>query len=385
MISGTSYDGIDCSIGEFTTDGDAVALKPLYTETFKYPIETYEMVDASMPPALIELQRVCELDTKIGQAFAEAAMKAIRASGVTPELIVSHGQTMYHWVAPTGEALGTLQLGDPSIIAELTGISVLSHPRSRDVAAGGQGAPFASLVDHMLLKGTGKKAAALNLGGISNITVVSPDAQTIAYDVGPANALIDAAMRIHTDGQSNFDDGGAFAASGTTNREMLSELLQDPYYALGYPKSTGKELFNHTYLLPTLKKYSHLSMPDIVATLTELTAVTVSSELNKFGIDSVYVSGGGIHNETMMQSLRDKSPTIEFLPYEKLGLNSDGKEAFIFALIGFLSTHNQPGNIPSSTGANGPRILGDLTPGKSGFPIPKIAAEALTRLKIISR
>jgi anhydro-N-acetylmuramic acid kinase len=166
---------------------------------------------------------------------------------------------------------------------------------------------------------------------------------------------------------------------------MLSELLQDPYYALGYPKSTGKELFNHTYLLPTLKKYSHLPMPDIVATLTELTAVTVSSELNKFGIDSVYVSGGGIHNKTMMQSLLDKSPSIEFLPYEELGLNSDGKEAFIFALIGFLSTHNQPGNIPSSTGANGPRILGDLTPGKSGFPIPKVAAEALTRLKIISR
>ena len=383
MISGTSYDGIDCSIGEFNVDGDAVSLKPLYTETFKYPVETYEMIDASMPPSMIELQRVCELDTKIGQAFAGAAQKAIRASGATPELIVSHGQTMYHWVSPAGAALGTLQLGDPSIISEATGISVLSHPRSRDVAAGGQGAPFASLVDHMLLNGTGKKAAALNLGGISNITIVSPNAQTIAYDVGPANALIDAAIRIHTKGLSHFDEGGAFAATGSVNAEMLSELLSDPYYSLTYPKSTGKELFNHTYLLPILKKYSHLSMPDIVATLTELTAVTISNELNKFGVDSVYVSGGGIHNKTMMQLLRDKSGSIEFLPYEKLGLSSDGKEAFIFALIGFLSMHNQPGNIPSSTGAQGPRILGDLTPGKMGFPIPYKVSKPMTALNIL--
>lgn len=383
MISGTSYDGIDCSMGEFTPHESEIFLKPLFTKTFKYPEYVYSLIDASMPPEWVSFQRVCELDVLIGKAFAEAALEAIKESGKTPDLIVSHGQTMYHWISPEGTALGTLQLGDPSRVSEATGIAVLSHPRSQDVAAGGQGAPFASLIDHMLLNGIGKKVAALNLGGISNITIVKPGSETTAYDIGPANALIDAAVRIYSSGKLNFDDGGALGMKGKIDEELLTELLKEPYYALRSPKSTGKELFNHTYLTKMMESHPEVDLIDLIATLTALTAKTVTSEINKSKVDTVYVSGGGKHNRTLMGMMRNFSPNARFAPYEELGVNSDGKEAYLFGLIGFLSSYNQNGNIPSSTGAAGGRILGSLNPGKNGFPTPLQNAYEFTSLRII--
>lgn len=382
MISGTSYDGIDCSIGEFTPHGSVVDLKPLFTKTIKYSEEVYKLIDASMPPAKIELQQVCELDVSIGSEFARAALESISESGVTPDLIVSHGQTMYHWVSPQGVAIGTLQLGDGARVAEETGIPTLAQLRSRDVAAGGHGAPYASLIDHFLLAGTGERTAALNLGGISNMTVVDPQSSTIAFDIGPSNALIDAAVRIATNGSENYDEGGNRAASGRINQVMLDDLLSDPYYSLPYPKSTGKELFNTTYLQPFLTKYASLEINDVIATLTQLTAVTICNEINKANVAKIYVSGGGIHNKVLMESLRKLSPSVIFLPYEELKLNADGKEAFLFALIGFLSTYNQAGNIPSSTGAKGPRILGCFHAGKNGFPEIKSNPENFRALRI---
>ena len=383
MISGTSYDGIDCSIGEFTPHASEILLKPLFTKTIEYPEYVYKLIDTSMPPEWVDLQRVCELDTLIGEAFADAALLAIKESGITPDLIVSHGQTMYHWISAGGAALGTLQLGDPARVAEATGITVLSHLRSRDVAAGGQGAPFASLIDHMLLNGVDQKVAALNLGGISNMTIVKPGSATIAYDVGPASALIDAGVRIHSSGKLNYDEGGKLGAQGKNNEALLAELLKEPYYALQYPKSTGKELFNQTYLEKIRETHPEVGMIDLIATLTELTAITVSNEINKFGVAVIYVSGGGQHNQTLMGMMRSLSPNTRFAPYEELGINSDGKEAYLFGLIGFLSSYNQNGNIPSSTGASGGRILGSLSPGKSGFPKPYESAFEFTSLRII--
>jgi len=383
MISGTSYDGIDCSIGDFTIDGNAILLNPLFTRTHEYPAETYALINRSMPPAKIDYQIVCEIDTLIGQAFAEAAALAIKESGITPDLIVAHGQTMYHWISPEGKALGTLQVGDAARVAELNGIPVLSQLRSRDVAAGGQGAPFASLIDHMLLAARNINCGALNLGGISNMTVIRPGQDTVAFDVGPANALMDAAVRIYSDGSENFDRDGALGAQGKVNDAILGEMLKEPYYTLSYPKSTGKELFNHDYLKSWMARYPEVSMLDWIATLTILTATTIANEFNELDVSEVFVSGGGLHNKTLMAQLNSLTRNVKYLPYEDLGLSSDGKEAYLFALIGFLSMHNLPGNIPSSTGASGPRILGSLSPGKSGFPAVANISEALIGLRII--
>ena len=383
MISGTSYDGIDCSIGDFTIDGNAILLNPLFTRTHEYPAETYALINRSMPPAKIDYQIVCEIDTLIGQAFAEAAALAIKESGITPDLIVAHGQTMYHWISPEGKALGTLQVGDAARVAELNGIPVLSQLRSRDVAAGGQGAPFASLIDHMLLAARNINCGALNLGGISNMTVIRLGQDTVAFDVGPANALMDAAVRIYSDGSENFDRDGALGAQGKVNDAILGEMLKEPYYTLSYPKSTGKELFNHDYLKSWMARYPEVSMLDWIATLTILTATTIANEFNKLDVSEVFVSGGGLHNKTLMAQLNSLTRNVKYLPYEDLGLSSDGKEAYLFALIGFLSMHNLPGNIPSSTGASGPRILGSLSPGKSGFPAVANISEALIGLRII--
>jgi len=383
LISGTSYDGIDCSVGELKIDGDLISLHPILTFTQPYPSEVYALIDSTMPPAATGFKEVCQLDTLIGEAFADVASAAILKTGLKPDLIVSHGQTMYHWISEDGEALGTLQIGDASRIAERTGVATLSQLRSRDVAAGGQGAPFASLLDDFLLRDHGSVSAALNLGGISNVTVVSPEDPTIAFDIGPANALIDAAVRIYTDGKENFDNGGTYGAQGVINHQFLENLLQEPYYKMSNPKSTGKELFNKDYLNSKLKEFPDISMLNVIATLTELTAQTVANEINRLSVKSVYVSGGGIHNHTLMRSLRNLSPGVSYHLYEDLGLSSDGKEAYLFALIGFLSLNNIAGNIPSSTGASGPRIMGSLWPGELGFP--KIETGTVTKpsLKII--
>ncbi len=368
MISGTSYDGIDCAVGEFDLTDGLITLRPIFTTTEPYSRYLYGLIDSSMPPSLIDFQRVCEIDTLVGEAFADAAISTLRKANIEADLVVSHGQTLYHWVTPSGQALGTLQLGDGARIAEKTGITTITQLRSRDVAAGGQGAPFASLLDDFLLRDRGHVNAALNLGGISNITVVSNTAPTIAFDIGPANALIDAAVRIYSEGRENYDPSGKYGAAGEVDQHLLESMLDEPYFTMKFPKSTGKELFNKEYLVTKLREFPDISMLNVISTLTALTASTVTSEISRLGVESIYVSGGGIHNQTLMRMMKEFSPKVKFNPYEELGLSADGKEAYLFALIGFLSVNNMPGNIPSSTGALNSRVLGSMWPGLEGFP-----------------
>jgi anhydro-N-acetylmuramic acid kinase len=383
MISGTSYDGIDCAIGEFHIQDGVISLRPLFTSTTSYSPYLYNLINSSMPPDLIDFQRVCELDTLVGEAFATAAVEALTKAKLRADVVVSHGQTMYHWISEEGRALGTLQLGDGARIAEKTGVTTITQLRSRDVAAGGQGAPFASLLDDFLLRDRKTVCAALNLGGISNMTVVSPLAPTIAFDIGPANALIDAAVRIYTENRENFDLDGKYGAQGVIDEELLQSLLGEPYYAMKFPKSTGKELFNKDYLIAKLAQFPRVSLLNVISTLTALTARTISVEINALSVETIYVSGGGIHNLTLMEMLKELSPDTSFLPYEELGINADGKEAYLFALIGFLSMHNLTGNIPSSTGARGPRVLGSIWPGALGFPEIASTNVSAPSLKII--
>jgi anhydro-N-acetylmuramic acid kinase len=372
MISGTSFDGIDVACAAFEANGDELVLTPVGALSIPYPDEVREAIGSALPPATTTMAAVCRLDTEIGQAFAAAARQAVdELAGGRVDLIVSHGQTVFHWVDGAGQARGTLQLGQPAWIAEATGTPVLSDLRSRDVAAGGHGAPLVSVLDVLLLGGCEHQpAAALNLGGISNMTVLVPGREPIAYDIGPSNALLDAAVRALTDGREQYDSEGARAARGHVDQTLLERLLDEPYYALSPPKSTGKELFHLGYLLDRIGPVASWVPDDVVATLTALTARTVGDELRRFDVHEVFASGGGTDNPVLMELIREAAPATRVGTTAELGLPPRAKEPYAFALIGYLTAHGIPGTVASCTGAREARLLGTLTPGASPLVLP---------------
>ncbi|MFD5877795.1 anhydro-N-acetylmuramic acid kinase, partial [Streptomyces yangpuensis] len=368
LMSGTSYDAVDaaaCDLGHRPGDG-ALHLTPLGMVSEPYPADLRTALAGALPPAATTLADVCRLDTRIGQAFGRLAVRADRelCSG-RAELIASHGQTVYHWAAD-GQVHGTLQLGEPAWIAEATGRPVVSGFRPRDVAAGGQGAPLVSLIDLMLLRGRPGVPAALNIGGIANVTVVPGNADPLAFDTGPGNALIDAAVRELSGGRLAFDEDGALAASGRVHEDLLRRLLAEPYYRLPPPRTTGKELFHQGYLRSHLAEFGQLPPQDLLATLTRLTARTVADALRPLGATEVFASGGGVRNPTLTRMLRAELAGTRLRTSEELGLPAAAKEAYAFAVLGYLTLHGLPGNAPGCTGAAGPRVLGSITPGRGG-------------------
>lgn len=382
MISGTSYDGIDVACCEFEQVGDEIKVKQHGFISVEYSHELHELIADSMPPRKVDFERVCILDTYIGQAFAQAADDAMKKYNFQPDLIVSHGQTLFHWVDESYKAKGTLQLGEPSWIAERTGVSVLSHIRNRDVAAGGHGAPLVSILDQLLFGHSDTPEGALNLGGISNITIASKDRSAIAYDIGPANGLLDAAIYAATEGKKSFDENGEVAASGTVDKNLLATLLDEPYYALPAPKSTGKELFHLDYLIRKVGPISSWNLPDVMATLLELTVETVAVEVEKYKLTKLYIAGGGSANPVMMKRFAERLSPCEVLSMSALGIDPRAKEGLTFALIGFLSAHGLPGQVPSATGAQGERILGSFTPGRQPLRLPVPLPKKPTRISV---
>jgi anhydro-N-acetylmuramic acid kinase len=369
MISGTSMDGIDVAVADLGFVDDVVEMHPLGASTRGYPSQLRHALTAVLPPALTTAEEVCRLDTLVGQVFAEAARFAVtELAGGEADLVVSHGQTIFHWVDGDGRARGTLQIGQPAWIAEATGVAVVADVRSRDVAAGGHGAPLASTLDELLLAGSDATAGALNLGGIANITVVARDAPTIAFDIGPANALIDAAVVNATTGAEALDRDGVRARRGRVHDDLLGRLLADPYYRQPPPKSTGKELFNAAYLLDHVAAVGAIDADDIVATVTALTAITVADACREHGLRRLVVSGGGVDNPALMERLGTELRGLAISRIDEFGIPSAAKEAYLFALIGFLTVHQLPGSVASATGAAGPVVLGCLLPGRHGFP-----------------
>lgn len=352
LSSGTSHDGIDAALVEFEPRGDTLYAKLIRHTTVPYPAALREDLLAALPPRPVGLDAVCRLDTRIGQAFADAAEQAL--SGVEADypagadLVSSHGQTVYHWPGQ-----GTLQLGQPAWIAERTGLPVVSDVRARDIAAGGQGAPLVPILDLLLLAGFPGRPGALNLGGIANLTVRSGP---LAYDIGPGNALLDAAC-VHFTG-TPYDRDGELAARGRIRPELLEKLLDEPYYRLPPPKSTGKELFHAGYLSDVIGRYDGT---DVLATLTELTAVTVAAEIRYHELDTVLVSGGGVHNRVLMRRLTAAAGPARLVPSDAVGVPVDAKEAVLFALIGWLTAHGLPGSVPECTGARRASVLGSVT------------------------
>jgi anhydro-N-acetylmuramic acid kinase len=375
MISGTSHDGIDVAVVDLDLDPvrDALRARIVHRGSMPYPAELRRRLIEALPPAAVGFDVVCGLDTEIGQAFAGAAALGVEATGGV-DVVCTHGQTVFHWVEGA-RALGTLQLGQPAWIAEATGATVVSDVRSADIAAGGQGAPLVPLLDVRLLASLtadGAVAAALNLGGIANVTVCRRGADPVAWDIGPANALLDAVVT-DSPGSATFDRDGEIAATGRVVPVLLEALLDSPYLTQPAPKSTGKELFNLDYVRSALTRTGVApSLPDLAATLTELSAVSVADAVRGAGVEVLVASGGGVRNPVLMRRLGELLPDVRVTTSDALGVPSDHKEAVAFALIGWASVHGLPGNVPSCTGAADPRVLGRIS--HASPPPPPIAS-----------
>lgn len=370
LMSGTSHDAIDAAAARISLSKGTIHLQPLGMVSAPYEPDLHASITAVLPPAATSMAEVCRLDTLIGQAFADLAARAVaELCGGEADLLVSHGQTMFHWVE-AGAVRGTLQLGQPAWIAERTGLPVVSDLRSRDVAAGGQGAPLVSIVDALWL--AGRRAAAVNLGGIANVTLVDPVAAPIAFDTGPANALIDAAVVERTGGRERFDADGALAARGRAHAQALAALLDEPYYQAAPPKSTGKELFHPAYVAQRLAAaglcVEDLSTEDLIATLTALTARSLAAAIP--GAQDVVLSGGGTRNPILLAAIGEAMPMTRVRTSDELGMPSEAKEALAFAVLGFLTVNGLAGALPSCTGARHGSVLGSVTPGTKGIDVP---------------
>ncbi|GGU39911.1 anhydro-N-acetylmuramic acid kinase [Streptomyces lavendofoliae] len=382
LMSGTSYDAADAAAADLSLDGDTLVLAPLGLVSEPWPGELRAALAAALPPAATTMEEVCRLDTRLGRAFASLAVRAdAELCGGRADLVASHGQTVHHW-AEGGTVHGTLQLGEPAWIAEATGRPVVSGFRTRDVAAGGQGAPLVSLVDVLWLRGRAGVPVALNLGGIANLTVAAGPGSPAAFDTGPANALTDAAVSDLTGGRRGYDEDGALAGRGRTDEALLRRLLDDPYYAQPPPKSTGKERFHLPYLRAALAGHETLPAEDVVATLTRLTARTVADAARSVRATEVFASGGGTRNPVLMAMLRTELGGVPLRRSDELGLPSAAKEAYAFAVLGFLTVHGLAGTLPACTGARHPSVLGSITPGRRGLRLPEPATTAPVRLRL---
>lgn len=389
LMTGTSADGLDVVVADFTHDPaapDDLSVRLLAAVEVPFDADLHADILRLLEPADIPLALVSEVDGRLGRMAAEALAEVCASAGIVPDLVVSHGQTVRHDVVD-GAVTSTLQLGQPAWIAERLGVPVLSDVRSRDIAAGGQGAPLVGILDTMLLGAVTSPTALLNLGGIANLTVIACDRAPLAFDTGPANALIDVLARRITDGAQSCDVGGALAASGRVDEALLADLLGDPYYRRPAPKSTGKELFHAAYLDGHLAAHPHLGAVDAIATVTELTARTIAEAAGRHGVTAVIASGGGTRNPTLMAALDTAlGPGVVLETTDTaLGLPEGAKEGLLMALIGWLSWHGLPATEPSLTGASRPSIAGRLTPGWRPLALPAPLHRRPRRMRIDDR
>lgn len=362
LISGTSADGIDAALVRFA--GDEPHARPELIAGRTLPWDAglrARLVALGQQAAMLGLDDVGELDVRIGRAFAEAANAVITDAGIQRGAVAaigSHGQTLRH--RPHGDAPFTLQLGDPSTIAERCGIRVVADFRRRDVAAGGHGAPLVPAFHAATLHDPGEDRAALNLGGIANLTLLPAHGTVRGFDTGPANGLMDAWCLRHV-GHA-YDAGGAFAASGTVDDALLACLLAEPWFLAPPPKSTGRDQFHLDWVEAALA--GHESAADVQATLLALTARTVADALRATqpGTRRVIACGGGVHNPVLLAALAEAMPDAIIESSALHGLDPDFVEAMAFAWLARECLAGRPGNLPAVTGAAGPRVLGAVYP-----------------------
>ena len=375
LMSGTSLDGVDAALVDVDGDSTAdVAVRVVHALTLEYAQDRRRAIHDAILAGTAEA--LCGLHAALGEWLAEAALAVCREAGVevaTVDAVGSHGQTVWHRPPAGGVRGATLQLGDAATIAERTGRPVVSDFRTRDVAAGGQGAPLVPWVDQLLFAVPDRARALQNLGGIGNVTRVPPRGSgeaVWAFDTGPANALIDAAVELATGGRHRYDRDGRLAARGRVDGALLAELLRHPYFAAEPPKSTGREEFGRPFverLVEATQPEGDQDWMDLVATLTELTARTVAEAYARWvvprGVDEVVLSGGGARNPVLAGRIRALLDPLPVVDGSALGVDPDAKEAVAFAVLAWAHLRGIPANLPSATGAAGPRVLGSLTPG----------------------
>ncbi len=363
LISGTSADGIDAALVRFEPDCELV-----FGRTYPWnPALRAHLIALGQGGGTTSLDELGELDTTLARIFADVAMQAIKEAGIDPggvRAIGSHGQTVRH--RPESKAAFTWQMGDGNVIAERTGITTVADFRRRDVAAGGHGAPLMPAFHAARLQSESESRAVLNLGGIGNFTLLPKHAgqepgQVRGFDTGPANALMDVWCERHTG--KPYDANGAFAASGGIDADLLARLLDDPWFALPPPKSTGREQFHLDWLEPRLGDAA-MRPADVQATLLELTAATVADALQATQPDTarVLVCGGGVHNAALMTRLSARMPGAIVESTAAHGLDPDYVEAMGFAWLARETLAGRPGNLPGVTGAMGLRVLGAIYP-----------------------
>jgi anhydro-N-acetylmuramic acid kinase len=345
-MSGTSLDGIDVAIVEI--NGSRVSTIGFQSTPYS---EDVRRAILSVSNTTTTTREISRLNFQLGELNARAVLRACRRYGPV-ELIGCHGQTIYH----EGGA-NTLQIGEAAVIAERTGVPVVSDFRTRDIAAGGQGAPLVPFVDCLLFRHPRRIRIALNIGGIANITAIPSG---VAFDTGPGNMVIDALAREYTHGRQNFDRHGRIAAQGNLNRPLLDDLLTDPYYRRKPPKSAGREQYGPEFVARL--KQTGLPLPDLIATATVLTAATIAMATAPFTPAELIVSGGGAHNPQILSHLAAFLPQVALATSADYGIDVDAKEAIAFAILAYRTWRRKPSNLPSATGARHPVILGKLTP-----------------------
>ena len=362
LMSGTSADGIDAALVRFGDDDGPLRAELVAAHTHPWdPDVRARLVWLGQGGALDSLDELGELDAQVGEAFAQAALAVLAGAGVAAAdvaAIGSHGQTVRH--RPYATPPFTMQIGDASRIVERTGIATVADFRRRDVAAGGHGAPLLPALHQALLHDPGEDRAVLNLGGIANLTLLPRAGEARGFDTGPANALMDLWCHEHTG--RHFDEDGAWGATGRADDALLERLLDDPWFAQPPPKSSGREHFQRRWLAQRLRP--GIAPVDVQATLRALTARTIADALQSTqpGTVRVLACGGGVHNPALMAQLAEALPGVAIASTTSLGLDPDHVEAMGFAWLARQTLRGAAGNLPSVTGAAGPRVLGAIYP-----------------------
>lgn len=365
LLSGTSADGVEAALCRIDGTGPTLSLRLIRHQTFPFPPDfSQQILDLATVPQLSELNVV------LGERFAEAAIGLAASAGVPLEeidVIGSHGQTVAHFPGPLAAHPSTLQIGEASVIAERTGIPTVFDFRTRDMAAGGQGAPLVPYLDWALFRSAGTWRALQNLGGIGNVSVVGDRlGDTVAFDTGPANMILDGLARRATGGRLSCDLDGTLSRQGKVLPQLLEELMRHPFLSQPPPKSAGREGFGEVLIAPLWDRFPDRPL-DLIATALAFTVEATADAyrrfiLPRFPLEAVYVSGGGSRNPNLMAQLASRLAPLPVLPLDVLGFPEAAKEAALFALLAHEWLSGTPQNVPSATGARTRVILGKMAP-----------------------
>lgn len=370
VMSGTSLDGIDIALLDITGYDEFTECELLHYKSYPYDSVTQAEILAASHIETSNVALICSLNFKLGKLYSNAITQFLEEFNVQSplEFIAIHGQTIHHLPNPTNELThSTLQIGDPSQLAFDHKTTVISNFRAMDMAAGGNGAPLVPYTEYILFHDAHKNRLLQNIGGIGNVTVLPKNCtedEIFAFDTGPGNMMINAAMQYFY--KKDYDHNGEIAKSGKIIPELLKKLQSDPYFNELPPKATGRELFGEDRVNKICEEYAQ-SPQNVINTLTELTAWSIADSyqqfvLPKLMIDEVIVGGGGAYNQFLMDRLRYNLPNLIVKRQEDIGLSSDAKEAIAFAILGNQTIHRRPSNLISATGAKMPMILGNITP-----------------------